>query len=211
MENIRDENTPRPGDNRLAGMSPRRAGPSDLEGIATTLTGAFEADPLWSWAFPDPRGLGEWWRLLVGSALRRGEVWTLDDHAAAAVWIPPGGTELTEAEEAQVEPLLKRLIGSRSAEVLELLDRFEATHPEGPPHYYLSLLGTHPDHRGKGLGMGLLAHNLELIDAEGMPAYLESSNPANDARYESLGFSRAGQFTRPDEGLAVSTMWRGGR
>ena len=41
-----------------------------------------------------------------------------------------------------------------------------------------------------------------------MPAYLESSNSANDHRYERLGFERVGGFTRPDEAVSVSTMWR---
>jgi hypothetical protein len=41
-----------------------------------------------------------------------------------------------------------------------------------------------------------------------VPAYLESSNPANDPRYERLGFAKKGSFTRPDEQLTVSTMWR---
>jgi hypothetical protein len=42
--------------------------------------------------------------------------------------------------------------------------------------------------------MGLLAHDLELIDAEGFPAYLESSNPANNRRYAMLGFEPIGEF-----------------
>jgi hypothetical protein len=44
-----------------------------------------------------------------------------------------------------------------------------------------------------------------------MPAYLESSNPDNDARYESRGFRRVGEFTRPDEGATVARMWRDAR
>jgi hypothetical protein len=40
-----------------------------------------------------------------------------------------------------------------------------------------------------------------------MPAYLESSNAANDPRYERQGFTRIGHFT-PDEQVTVSTMWR---
>jgi GNAT superfamily N-acetyltransferase len=38
------------------------------------------------------------------------------------------------------------------------------------PHYYLSLLGTRDEHRGRGLGMALLKENLARIDAERMPA-----------------------------------------
>ena len=148
------------------------------------------------------------WRIFVASALRYPWVRMLDGATAAALWIPPGGTELTAREESELEPLLRRLVGERASAVLELLDSFEAAHPRDRPHYYLSLLGTHPDHRGKGLGMGLLAESLGLIDAEGMPAYLESSNPANDARYERIGFRKIGAFATPDGAHTVATMWR---
>lgn len=188
-------------------MEVRVATEDDVDGVAATLTAAFEADPLWSWAFPGG-GLAVLWRLLVASALRYPWVWVADDYAAASVWIPPGGIELTEAEEASLGPVLNDLAGSRAAEVLSLFERLDATHPQQPPHYYLSLLGTHPDHRGKGLGMALLAENLARIDAEKMAAYLESSNPENDRRYERLGFARVGEFQRPDGQLTCSTMWR---
>jgi hypothetical protein len=56
--------------------------------------------------------------------------------------------------------------------------------------------------------MALLADNLEKIDSEEMPAYLESSNPVNDSRYDSQGFVRVGEFNRPDGQLTISTMWR---
>ncbi len=56
--------------------------------------------------------------------------------------------------------------------------------------------------------MGLLAANLAQIDALGLPAYLESSNPANDARYERLGFVRVGEFSAPRGGPTVGCMWR---
>jgi GNAT superfamily N-acetyltransferase len=189
-------------------MEARVATERDLDLIAETLAAAFADDPLWGWAFPERESLARWWCFLVSSALRYPWVWVADEGAAASVWIPPGGVELTDAEEQRVEPLLRELTGERTAEVLELLDRFEQSHPDEVPHYYLSLLGTHPDHRGKGLGMALLAEGLERIDSERMPAYLESSNSANDHRYERLGFSRVGGFTRPDEAVSVSTMWR---
>ena len=105
--------------------------------------------------------------------------------------------------------MLIELVGAEQTEVLlETFDRFEAAHPRDQPHYYLSLLGTHPEHRGRGLGMGLLAHTLALIDAERMPAYLESTNPANNERYERHGFVQVGEFSLPGDGPPVATMWR---
>jgi len=59
--------------------------------------------------------------------------------------------------------------------------------------------------------MRLLASNLELIDAEHHPAYLESSNPANNRRYESVGFEPMGEFSFPGNGPIVTTMWRPAR
>lgn len=134
-----------------------------------------------------------------------------DACEVAAVWIPPGGTEIAEADEAQLEPLLESLVGPRAGEVLELLERFDAAHPRDQPHYYLTLLGTHPGHAGRGLGMALLAESLARIDAEHMPAYLESSNAANNHRYERYGFARIGEFHPPGSGTPVTTMWREAR
>jgi hypothetical protein len=41
-----------------------------------------------------------------------------------------------------------------------------------------------------------------------MPAYLESTNPANLRRYEGVGFAASGTFELPDGGPTVTTMWR---
>ena len=130
------------------------------------------------------------------------------DCAVVSIWIPPDGTELTAEEEERVGPLLDRLIGPRAPDVGEVLERFEASHPRDRPHYYLSLLGTYPDHRGRGLGMGLVAERLASTDIEGMPTYLESTNPENNHRYERLGFRQIGAFTTPDGTRTVTTMWR---
>jgi hypothetical protein len=53
-----------------------------------------------------------------------------------------------------------------------------------------------------------LADNLERIDAGGMPAYLESTNPANNDRYARLGFEVVGSFEGYLPGSAITTMWR---
>jgi len=186
----------------------RVAGQGDLDAMVETLAGAFREDPLWGWAFPNGEGVEEWWSFLVSSALRYPCCWVTEGCEAVSIWIPPGGTELTPDEESQVEGLMDRLLGPRASEAMELLDRFEQNHPQGRPHYYLSLLGTHPDHRGKGLGMGLLEAVLRQTDGEGMSCYLESSNPANVPRYEERGFRVVGGFERPDGQVRVAGMWR---
>jgi GNAT superfamily N-acetyltransferase len=190
----------------------RQVTEADADGVIELFALAFYEDPTWSWAFPASEERIEqhriWWGLFMHSALPHGCVWITDDGGAASLWIPPGQPELSEEDEARVEPLLHELVGGHADVVLTLLDSFDSNHPRHTPHYYLSLLGTHPDHRGHGKGMGLLAANLADIDELGMPAYLESSNRANDHRYERLGFVQVGDFAAPAGGPTVACMWR---
>jgi GNAT superfamily N-acetyltransferase len=185
---------------------------ADGDRVVEILVGSFYSDPTWSWAFPDPGRRREqhalFWRAFVDGAMRYPWVWLDAEAAATSVWIPPGGSELSQEQEAAMTPLVQHLLGDDADRVLQAFDLFDENHPQQEPHYYLSLLGTDPAFRGRGLGLALLAANLSVIDAEGAPAYLEASNPANVALYERYGFTTVGRFTLPDDGPTVHTMWR---
>jgi GNAT superfamily N-acetyltransferase len=193
----------------------RRASPADADLVVEIITLAFAHDPLWSWAMrrEDRRTdhQAAFWQLFVEGALRYPWTWLTDGGEATSIWIPPDGTELSDEQEGRLAELGTQHLGSGADDYLELLARFDAAHPRDEPHYYLTLLATHPEHRGRGIGMWLLAHDLELIDREHRPAYLESSNPANNRRYESVGFARVGEFSYPGNGPHVTTMWRPAR
>jgi GNAT superfamily N-acetyltransferase len=106
--------------------------------------------------------------------------------------------------------MLEQVLGPRAALVAAGFGLLGAERPHGVPHHYLSLLATDPGRRGGGVGMRLLAGTLDAVDAAGLPAYLESTNPANVDRYRSVGFERYGSFELP-EGPTVTTMWRPAR
>jgi GNAT superfamily N-acetyltransferase len=118
---------------------------------------------------------------------------------------------MTSEQEEGLGQFVVDHMGPKADVFFDLLHRFEAAHPREVDHYYLSLLGTHPEQRGHGIGMSLLAHDLEIIDTEHAPAYLESSNPANNDRYARVGFEPIGEFAHPGVGPAVTTMWRPAR
>lgn len=189
----------------------RVCGPEDLDRVVEILVGAFYQDPTWAWAFPDPALRREQhrrvWRLFVEGAARYPSVWLNADETATAVWIPPGGTEMSDEQHAMIEPLIIELLGDDAPRVLDLFDLFEQAHPQALPHYYLTLLGTDPAHRGKGLGLQLLEDTLQLADEDGLPAYLEASNPVNVALYARYGFAPYQTFSLPN-GPDVTTMWR---
>jgi GNAT superfamily N-acetyltransferase len=196
--------------------TPRVATTGDLESVTDTITLAFAQDPVWSVAFARADGRVDHqldlFRLWMEGALRYPWVWMTPGAEAVAVWIPPGETDMSSEQEETFDSLAAEQLGSDRAEQLgELLRRFMAARPTTGPYYYLSLLGTHPAHRGLGTGMGLLAHNLETIDAEGAASYLESTNPNNNHRYEGVGFHPIGEFTSPFDGHVITTMWRPAR
>jgi GNAT superfamily N-acetyltransferase len=196
----------------VAQFEARQASQADWEIVTSITTLAFATDPLWSRALARTDGSTEhhaqFWKLFIEGALRYSWVWLTVGDEATSIWIPPGGTQMSEEQEEQLSTLAYEYLGSGADDFVELLARFDAAHPRDEPHYYLSLLGTHPDHRGKGIGMALLEHDLALIDADGLPAYLESSNPSNNHRYAGVGFEEVGEFSYPGGSPLVTTMWR---
>jgi len=194
-------------------MTSRPVRRTEIDRVSETLTLAFQSDPVWGVALARPDGStahhNAYWRQYIDGAFRYGTVFTMDDASAVSVWIPPGGTELSTEQEAVVVGLVEGALQPVDALALfGLWDRFDANHPRGEPHAYLSLLATHPNHRGKGSGQRLLADDLARFDADGVPAYLESTNPGNDHRYERAGFRRIGGFEAVIDGAPISTMWR---
>ena len=200
-----------------SGMETRTADDGDVDAIAATIALAFRADPVWGPALAAPDGdtghLASFWRFFVEGAIPHRRVFLQhgpdEEAATVAVWLPPGVDELTGAQEAAVDALMERTLSpDRFAAYQRLWELFESSHPHAEPHMYLSLLATHPVHRGRGIAQRLLAANLESFDAEGVPAYLESTNPVNDHRYRRAGFRPVGGFRSVIDGAAVTTMWR---
>src|SRR5512133_1438798 len=136
------------------------------------------------------------------------EVWMTADGSAAAVWLPPPGRwQLPRPQRLRLLPPLVRFLGLRTAAVLGGLDRMEARHPRDPSHWYLFILGTEPAAQGRGMGSALLSHVLARVDADGMPAYLESSSERNLALYGRHGFEVTSEVAIPG-GPKIWPMWR---
>ena len=192
----------------------RQATSPELDDVTAIFAAGFAEDPVWGvWTFPDVVDrvplLKEFWAPYVVAADKYGGVIVTDDLSAVALWVPPGTRELDEQDEAAAAEMLPRVCGDR-APLLELgWEAFGRSRPE-VPHWYLSLLATAPGHRGRGVGMGLVAAQLQRVDADGLPTYLESTNPSNVMRYQKAGFELDGYFDLP-EGPRVDRMWRNPR
>lgn len=193
---------------------PRRATTADLDTTVELLVSAFYRDPTWAWVFPDDtlrraqhRRL---WSIYVRGALRFDQVWLAAGDTATSIWIPPGESELSESEEAELERAMAEMLGRDLHRILATFELLQQAHPH-EPHFYLSLLGTGEQFRGHGYGLNLLADNLAFIDQTHMPAYLEASNEVNVALYARYGFEVRDVLRPAPDGPVVTTMWRNAR
>jgi len=205
----------------------RSATPADLEEMTRILTAAFLNDPVWGPSFPDletrPQVASAYWRFMVGEALRFPESQVLESTRGAmggprdsgndgalravSVWYPPGADEISAEAHPAYEALVGELLDAEAAAALEQAGVQFADARPSEPHAYLTLLGVAPEARGGGHGMALLQSTLDRYDRAGIPTYLESSNPANDARYERIGY-RPHVVVELRSGARVQTYWR---
>jgi len=188
----------------------RAVGADQADDLRATLSLAFSADPCTRYIWPTAAAfLKAYPRLLMaigGADLERGAGFAAADFGAAALWLRPGGAPDSDAIGALIGETVAPEQQAVMAKVGELMDRY---HPH-EPHWYLSMIGVDPARQGRGLGSTLLRHTLALCDAEGVAAYLESSNPKNISLYERHGFEVIGQI-QPDDFPGMTPMLRRAR
>jgi ribosomal protein S18 acetylase RimI-like enzyme len=190
----------------------RRATGADVQTLARALARAFLDDPVAMWAFDHddlrPGALERFQATRLRQLLGEEEVWMSEDHACAALWAPPGRWRTTVRQDAALLRSFThpRLLSRLPLVALGLLD-IERKHPHEPPHYYLAMLGTDPDHQGQGLGSALMRPILERCDVDGVGAFLESSKERNIDFYARHGF-RVVQEIRLPRGPRMWQMWR---
>lgn len=183
--------------------------------LADALASAFSEDPLFNWmAGGTPtKPIEAKLRTVFGAFLeidlkRDGSlVFTDDDGIGAAVWKAPTRWKMSTGEVVRAMPAILRAFGTKAPRMIGALTAIEKVHP-AEEHYYLEALGTRQDMQSKGIGSAVIGHMLERCDAEGMPAYLESSNPRNVPFYARHGFVTTGEIVVGKGAPTVTAMWR---
>jgi GNAT superfamily N-acetyltransferase len=199
----------------VAGLEIGVAGRPDAAETAQMLARAFHDDPVFGWMLPAEgsrhRRLRRFFVTeLHHESLRHGavEVAYVDGRiAGAAVWFPPGtplGTQVSAL------PGYLRAFGRRIVIVSQYQSAAVRVHPREQPHWYLAIIGVDPVRQGDGVGAALLRSRLRRCDEDGLPAYLESSNPKNVPLYQHFGFQVTGTLALPEGAPDVTTMWRPG-
>ena len=189
--------------------------PGEVPDVVATLADAFVHDPVLAFLFDDvdrrPAQLAALFanRLAAGSGLDEVFVPTDPDgvRRCAALWVGPHDPDDAEAAAAEAGAANRALLEDAGA--MERLGRlfpiFQA-HPR-TPHWYLAFVGTREADRGRGLASACIGAVTDRCDADGLGAYLESSDPDNVPLYERHGFVVTGEVA-VDGGPTVPLMWR---
>ena len=184
--------------------------PEDKARLLQTIVLGFSADPMARWASPDAAVYldrrTEFFDAFGGAAFDHGTAFVADDGAAVATWLPPG----VESDGDRLSAIMaEQTPESRMAEMDALFAKMAEFHLH-EPHWYLPLIAADPARQGQGLGTALMEAAIARIDADGRPAYLESSNPRNIPLYERFGFERIGEI-KTETSPVLTPMVRPGR
>ena len=181
-----------------------------------TIVAAFAADPLTRWVVPQADSYLTYgvriFDAFGGAAFAAGTAYEVSGFAGAALWVPPDHEDEAAdeaAEEAFGQILVEIVAPERLDEVTRVLGEMQSYHPVDPC-WYLPLIGVDPCHQGQGFGAKLMKYALAQCDAQGLPAYLESSNPANITLYERHGFEVMGRIQSASS-PPVHPMYRAAR
>jgi GNAT superfamily N-acetyltransferase len=183
--------------------------------LGEVLADAFAEDPVFAWLIPpEVRGRDDRMRAFFTSMsrgyLRQGKpCYLTDDASAAALWAAPGAWAMPLSQiilEAVPSGLAFRHHLIRALRTQLQVERLHAA--QSARHWYLGYLGTRRDRQGQGLGTQMLQEVLTGPDADGVPAYLESSSERNLSLYERNGFRVIGELRALGHGPTIWRMWR---
>jgi GNAT superfamily N-acetyltransferase len=167
-----------------------------------------------SWVFRDSENRVDKLRMLFEGGLREvflpnDASFTTTDVAGAALWAPPGKWKTPDEVVERMAPMLaESYTPDELGRLLTFFAISEEHHPTDEEHWYLAVLGADLARQGQGIGSACMQPILERLDAEGAPAYLESSSEKNVPLYERHGFKVTGVVDLPDSGPPIFTMWR---
>ena len=197
----------------MSGIPVRKVEKRDIPQLSEVLALAFDNDPAMRWATREDEkrldALRDLYNYCIEDSLRYGEETTTEDLRACAVWTPPEATE-EKPTLTYILRMLPRYLRWTGISKWSRLYKFHERCVEKrskESHFYLDFIGVHPEKQGQGYASALLCHTLTRLDAQGLPAYLESSNPRNNPLYQRHGFQIIDEIHLPN-GPKLWSMWR---
>jgi GNAT superfamily N-acetyltransferase len=189
--------------------SVRSATRTDLDAVIQVFAEALAPDPMITWPLPPGATVDDaasLFGVLIHEAYAALDViWVAGDETVdgAAVWLPPDQVVRFDEVEAATRPKIAALTDDGGARYDAFWD-WLGGHLPGEPCWFLDILAVRKAARGHGLASALVRHGLDQAHGAGLPAFLETGNPANVPMYEHLGFRVHKRADAPGGG---PTIW----
>ncbi|GII93745.1 GNAT family N-acetyltransferase [Sinosporangium siamense] len=185
------------------------AAPGVADTLGSVIATAFHPGDVNVWCVPDPeereRLLPPHFAILVEHALIHGDVYATADMTAVAVWFP---NIKPMPDVPDYDNRIRAFAGPHARRLIAIGETLAAGHPH-EPHHYLNFLAVLPELQGRNIGAALMAKHHAVIDAEGVPAYLEASGLRSRDFYLRLGYHDHGDpIVLPEDGPLMYPMWR---
>ena len=181
----------------------RAASQGDVPALRVAFVRSFWDDPVMRWLFPDDAQFRD--GTVMIDFLRRmvahGHSLVTPDVVAFSLWVPPGRPEVDiEPTSTDVPPddLIAKFMALRTA--------LAENTPE-EPHWYLQMVGTHPDWQRRGIGSRLINEGLSWARRDDLGAYLETETAENVVYYRHLGFEVRSEWDVAEGGPHMWGMW----
>ncbi|MDM4719394.1 N-acetyltransferase [Micromonospora sp. WMMA1363] len=171
------------------------ATPADRGRVVSSLAATFTQDPVLRYLFPGERAYSQFATAFFGHLFDRRvqmeTIWMIERGLSAAIWEPPAAENMSSDDDLSAQLPADALYRVRA------YDR--AVHAALPkvPFWYLGVLGTHPNSAGRRWGHAVMSAGLRRAAADGVPAVLETSNPANVEVYRRAGWNVVRSVTDP--------------
>jgi len=188
----------------------RHAVRADLAEVIDIWVDAFATDPFFRWIAPEDatyRAFGPDWMTFISElCFERGHTF-IGDRVAIA-WIPPDLALVTAADMRRGGDLIAKHAGdARAEETLGVVIQARG-HAIEAPHWTLQYIGVRSSATGTGLGARAVQAGLAVVDRDGLPCGLISTNPRNLSFYQRHGFSIVAEVDAPGRAASLRPMLR---
>ncbi len=178
---------------------------------------AFFEYPRFTTYFPDPkrraRFLPWYFRNILRTALRYGEVYTTPDISGVITIMPPEKTTISILEYILNGFLLTPFaLGFRnyyrSMECEDFVDKTRIELMQNRQYYYIWTLAVDVSEKTKGIGTALIQQAIDDANARKLPVYLETHKEKNVGYYQNRGFKLVYNAAVPKIQLPIWCMLR---
>ncbi|MCL2619002.1 MAG: GNAT family N-acetyltransferase [Defluviitaleaceae bacterium] len=191
----------------MADIRIRPMRPDELGEIAQLISAGYADDIFFEWVVPpaDERHavVARYYEVYLGAAVAYAYV--AEEAGAvvgASVWLPH---DVNPAMYDDIDRVVERFAPNFRA----VADASHANEPKDTAFTQLVGFAVDKHRRGRGIGTALMQAHLSLMDARGIPTYLEASTPfSGGGVYGKFGYSLYGELMVFSQEAVLYPLWR---